>query len=140
MRQAAKRLFALTAMVMVGVVALGTSPASAANGTISASSPGVYSEAYITFTGNYSINVTKWKIQDTACDSADVFAEIRDQSNIVLKRYNSNGCGTTVTLDNLTGSRNALNGYLTSIRMRVCKDDTFTNECNTGSSLDNPHN
>ncbi|WP_413760734.1 hypothetical protein [Streptomyces sp. MMBL 11-3] len=140
MRQRIRWTFVLltAAMSAVMVIAMG-GVAQAASG--SASGTGASNSASWTW-GTYSITGLSYRVSDTSCDSNDVYGYVEiytsnsPNGEETTYRYNSSGCGTTVSYSGLSYSANfRING----LRVAACVDDAGSNTCYRSGYLDNPN-
>ena len=136
-----KRRLATAAMGLAtsGVLVVATAGAAHAAST-SVSRKGVSVTASWDWSAN-SLTDVDYTVKDTDCDANDVYTRMRVYTKLdpdgydTSKRYNSTGCGTTVTYSNL---RFDATNHITGVRVYACVDDAGADSCSRSGFKDNP--
>ncbi|MFF3029582.1 hypothetical protein ACFVS7_00985 [Streptomyces rubiginosohelvolus] len=132
------------AMAVMGVATSGVLIVATAGAAHAASSSvsrtGVSVKASWDWSANSLTNVD-YTVKDTDCDANDVYTRMRVYTKLVpdgtdtSKRYNSTGCGTTVTYSDL---KFEASNHITGLRVYACVDDAGADSCSRSSFYDNP--
>jgi hypothetical protein len=136
-----KRRLATAAMGVAtsGVLIIATAGAAHAASS-SVSRTGVSVSASWDWSAN-SLTDIDYTVKDTDCDANDVYTRMRVYTKLVpdgtdtSKRYNSTGCGTTVTYSDL---KFEATNHITGVRVYACVDDAGSDSCSRSSFYDNP--
>ncbi len=102
--------------------------------------PGVGSDATVTYESDERVYPIRLYVADRSCDSSDVYAHFivyaASGAWATQKRYDSNGCGTSVEWNNLyihDGSG------IYAVQLEACVDSSGSDECDTSDVAYNPY-
>lgn len=146
------RKLRLSAAALIGAgLALGPSAAHAVDGWIEGAAytneGAAKVQAYVNFTGKYSVkvtNITLWDLCPADGDSVYIHFQYRQAGGSWVtrgeERRNSSGCSSTGTSE-ASYDFTATSGAIDDVRLKVCVDETWPNgdECAYTTYRDNPY-